>query len=48
MEPLLVFPDPPPADLARLLDLGGHAWKPVADEQTAIKRVEGMLTKKAA
>ena len=35
MEPLLVFPDPPPADLARLLDLGGYAWKPVADERQA-------------
>jgi len=36
MEPLLVFPDPPPTDLARLLDLAGHAWKPVADERAAV------------
>ncbi|HEX2575782.1 MAG TPA: response regulator transcription factor [Aquihabitans sp.] len=36
MEPLLVHPDPPPPELARLLDLGGHTWKPVGDERTAI------------
>ena len=36
MEPLLVHPDPPPPELARLLDLGGYAWKPVGDERTAI------------
>lgn len=35
MEPLLVFPDPPPADLARLLDLSGHTWKAVSDERAA-------------
>lgn len=36
MDPLLVYPDPPPPDLARLLDLGGYAWKPVADERAAV------------
>lgn len=36
MEPLLVHPDPPPPELARLLDLGGYAWKPVADERRAV------------
>ncbi|MEO6987996.1 MAG: response regulator transcription factor [Aquihabitans sp.] len=36
MDPLLVFPDPPPPDLARLLDLGGYTWKPVADEKAAV------------
>jgi DNA-binding response OmpR family regulator len=36
MEPLLVHPDPPPPELARLLDLGGYAWKPVADERGAV------------
>jgi two-component system, OmpR family, alkaline phosphatase synthesis response regulator PhoP len=36
MEPLLVHPDPPPPELARLLDLGGHPWKPVADERSAV------------
>ena len=36
MEPLLVHPDPPPPELARLLDLSGYAWKPVADERVAV------------
>ena len=36
MEPLLVHPDPPPPELARLLDLSGYSWKPVADERTAV------------
>ena len=35
MEPLLIYPDPPQAELARLLDLGGYAWKAVADERVA-------------
>ena len=38
MEPLLVHPDPPPPELARLLDLGGYTWKAVADERTARQR----------
>ena len=38
METLLVHPDPPPAELARLLDLGGHTWKPVAEERQAISQ----------
>ena len=29
MEPLLVFPDPPPSDLAGVLDRAGYAWRPV-------------------
>jgi len=33
MEPLLLFPDPPPAELAQALDLGGYPWKSVADER---------------
>lgn len=36
MEPLLVHPDPPPPELARLLDLGGYSWKPCADERQAL------------
>ena len=36
MEPLLVHPDPPPPELARLLDLGGYAWKPCAGEREAL------------
>jgi DNA-binding response OmpR family regulator len=39
MEPLLVHPDPPPPELAQALDLGGYAWKAVADE-TAASRLE--------
>lgn len=27
MEPLLLFPDPPPLELAQALDLGGYPWK---------------------
>jgi len=27
MEPLLLFPDPPPLELAQGLDLGGYPWK---------------------
>ncbi|HEX4863254.1 MAG TPA: response regulator transcription factor [Acidimicrobiales bacterium] len=39
MEPLLVFPDPPPPLLAQALDLGGYPWKSVASPQVA-ERVE--------
>ena len=35
MEPLLVFPDPAPPELAQTLDLAGWAWKSVADEHAA-------------
>jgi DNA-binding response OmpR family regulator len=38
-EPLLVFPDPPPPELAQTLDLAGYPWKAVADE-TAARRAE--------
>jgi DNA-binding response OmpR family regulator len=27
MEPLLVYPDPPPVEVARALDLGGYPWR---------------------
>ncbi len=36
MEPLLVHASQSPPELARLLDLGGFAWKAVADERAAI------------
>ncbi len=39
MEPLLVFPDPPPAELAQTLDLGGYPWK-AADSVDEADRVE--------
>jgi len=35
VEPLLIFPDPPPPELAQALDLGGYPWKPVGDELAA-------------
>lgn len=38
-EPLLVFPDPPPPELARALDLGGHPWKAAGSAHLA-SRIE--------
>jgi DNA-binding response OmpR family regulator len=35
MEPLLLFPDPPPPELAQALDLSGYPWKAVANELLA-------------
>jgi DNA-binding response OmpR family regulator len=35
MEPLLLYPDPPPPELAQALDLAGYAWKAVADDVAA-------------
>lgn len=32
MEPLLVFPDPPPPELAQALDFGGYPWKAVGSD----------------
>ncbi len=32
MEPLLLYPDPVPPELAQSLDLAGYPWKAVADE----------------
>ncbi len=37
MEPIAVFPSPPPAELARSLDLADYTWKPVADEFEAVR-----------
>jgi DNA-binding response OmpR family regulator len=37
MEPLLIFPDPAPPELAQALDLGGYPWKAVADEVAAAR-----------
>jgi DNA-binding response OmpR family regulator len=34
-EPLLVFPDPPPALLVQTLDLGGYPWKAVSNAAVA-------------
>lgn len=35
MDPLLVYPDPAPPEIAQTLDLAGYAWKAVADERAA-------------
>jgi len=35
MQPLLVFPDPAPPELAQALDLGGHSWTSVPNATTA-------------
>ena len=37
MEPLLVFPDPPPPDLVQTLDLGGWPWKAVGAAELATR-----------
>jgi DNA-binding response OmpR family regulator len=37
VEPLAVYPSPPPPDLARSLDLANYAWKPITDEFEAIR-----------
>ena len=37
MEPLLLFPDPAPPELAQALDLAGWSWKAVADELSAAR-----------
>jgi len=36
MEPLLVYPDPVPPELAQSLDLAGYPWKAVADEVSVV------------
>jgi DNA-binding response OmpR family regulator len=35
VQPLLVWPDPPPPDLVRVLDLAGLSWQGMTDEATA-------------
>ncbi len=37
VEPLLVFPDPPPALLAQTLDLAGYPWKAVTNASVAVQ-----------
>ena len=39
MEPLLIFPDPAPPELAQALDLSGWTWKAARDEAAA-RRLE--------
>jgi DNA-binding response OmpR family regulator len=35
VQPILLWPDPPPADLVRVLDLAGLPWQAVTDESAA-------------
>ena len=35
MDPILLWPDPPPPDLVRVLDLAGLPWTAVASETDA-------------
>ncbi|HEY2330908.1 MAG TPA: response regulator transcription factor [Acidimicrobiales bacterium] len=37
MEPLLLFPDPPPPEVVQALDLGGYPWKAVATLEAAVR-----------
>jgi len=37
VEPILVYPDPPPPELAQFLDLSGYPWKPVGTVDAALK-----------
>ena len=37
MELVAVFPEPPPPDLARTLDLAGHHWKAVSSADDALR-----------
>jgi DNA-binding response OmpR family regulator len=37
MEPLLLYPDPPPPELAQALDLSGYPWKAVGDDNAAAR-----------
>ena len=43
MDPILVFPDPPPPELAQTLDLAGYPWKaaPSADVAARLEPAEG-------
>src|SRR5215213_5496165 len=37
MEPLLLYPDPPPPEIAQALDLAGYPWKAVASIEAATR-----------
>lgn len=37
MEPLLLFPDPPPPSIAQALDLGGYPWKAAGTAEAAAR-----------
>jgi DNA-binding response OmpR family regulator len=35
-EPMLLYPDPPPADVVGILDAGGHRWKAAGSADVAV------------
>ena len=37
MEPLLIYPDPPPPELAQALDLAGYPWKAIGSADDAAR-----------
>ena len=37
MDPILVFPEPPPPELAQTLDLAGYPWKAAATAEAAVR-----------
>lgn len=37
MEPLLIYPDPPPPELAQALDLAGYPWKAIGNPDDATR-----------
>jgi DNA-binding response OmpR family regulator len=37
LEPILIFPDPPPPDVAQTLDLAGFRWKAAGSAETAAR-----------
>ena len=37
MELIAVYPDPPPPDVVRTLDLGGYRWKALASAEDAAR-----------
>jgi DNA-binding response OmpR family regulator len=37
MEPLAIFPDPPPPELAQALDLAGYPWKGVGSDDAVVR-----------
>jgi DNA-binding response OmpR family regulator len=37
LEPLLLFPDPPPPEVVQALDLGGYPWKAVSSIESAVR-----------
>ena len=45
LEKCLVYPEPPPPDLARTLDLAGYRWKAVASAEDAARWQEALRSR---